>query len=148
MHFKIPSPKKIKKIQMHHRKIIFFGLLAIAITLVESCPTKAAFMTSTVVAAAKGSVKVKKDKNHNYNIQLQIKNLAEPGRLQPTKQTYVVWMVTQKDNIKNIGQLVPVVFYPVSSKHLSAPFPHLSPPRFLSPLKMMAPFSISDYRLY
>lgn len=106
MHFKIASPKKMKnRIQTHHHKIIFFGLLAFAITLIESCSTKAAFMTSTVVPAAEGSVKVKKDKNHNYKIQLQIKNLAEPERLQPSKRTYVVWMITKKDNIKNIGQL-------------------------------------------
>ena len=32
-------------------------------------------------------------------------DLAEAQRLQPTKLTYVVWMVTDREITKNIGQL-------------------------------------------
>jgi hypothetical protein len=51
-------------------------------------------------------VQVKKDKNNNYSIQIHMFNLAEVKRLDPPKQTYVVWMETDDQNIiKNIGQI-------------------------------------------
>ena len=46
-----------------------------------------------------------RDNNHNYVIQMDIMNLAEPGRLQPPKKMYVVWMVTDQKLTKNIGQM-------------------------------------------
>lgn len=73
--------------------------------LMSSCATKYAFNTSSVVPAAEGSVKVKKDKNNNYNIELDVKRLADPKRLSPAKDTYVVWMETEQNGRKNIGQL-------------------------------------------
>ncbi len=76
-----------------------------AIFSLESCARKIAFTTSTVVPAAQGSVKVKKDKNKNYNIELSVIRLADPKRLNPPKDTYVVWMETEQNGTKNIGQL-------------------------------------------
>ena len=54
--------------------------------------------------AVRGDVKVSKDKNMNYVIQVHISELAEVSRLSPPKQTYVVWMVTDQNNTKNIGR--------------------------------------------
>ena len=71
----------------------------------SSCARKVSFQTSAVVPAAKGSVKVKKDKNNNYKINISLSNLAEPERLQPSKNTYVVWMETDNNGTKNIGQI-------------------------------------------
>ena len=71
----------------------------------SSCARKVKFQNSSVVPAAKGSVKVKKDDNNNYGIKISIKNLAEPDRLQPSKHTYVVWMQTADNGTKNIGQI-------------------------------------------
>ena len=80
---------------------IFFSLL-----LLQSCnTTKYTFSTSSIVPAAEGSVKVKSDKNNNYTIDLDVMRLAEPQRLNPAKATYVVWMQTEKNGNKNIGQL-------------------------------------------
>lgn len=70
-----------------------------------SCAKKFAFGTSQVVPAAEGKVKVKKGKNDNYNISLDVIRLAEPQRLQPSKSHYVVWMETEQNGTKNIGQL-------------------------------------------
>ncbi len=87
-------------------KNIFFTIVAAMMLLYfSSCSTKASFQTSAVVPAAKGSVKVKKDKNSNYQIKISISNLAEPKRLQPSKNTYVVWMETENNITKNIGQI-------------------------------------------
>lgn len=62
-------------------------------------------MNSTVVPAAKGSVKVSKDDNNNYAIRVEVINLAEPSRLQPKRKLYVVWMVTRDSITKNLGRL-------------------------------------------
>lgn len=77
-----------------------------AIVVLQSCDTtKYVFSISPIVPAAEGLVKVKKDKNSNYNIDLDVKNLAESKRLSPAKETYIVWMETEQNGSKNIGQL-------------------------------------------
>ena len=82
-----------------------FALL-FAIVVLQSCGgTQYSFLTSTVVPAAEGSVKVKKDKNNNYGIDLHVKRLADPQRLSPAKAMYIVWMETEQSGRKNIGQL-------------------------------------------
>lgn len=82
------------------------GFVAVlALFSITSCTTKAAFLTSSVVPAARGEVKVTRDNNDNYIIELEIVNLAEPERLDPPKKLYVVWMVTEQQIIQNIGQI-------------------------------------------
>jgi hypothetical protein len=70
-----------------------------------SCATSVSFLNSSVVPAARGSVKIKRDNNKNYVIQISLTDLAEASRLQPSKVTYIVWMITDRDLTKNIGQL-------------------------------------------
>jgi len=87
-------------------KNIFFGIITIMIAfLFDSCATNNKFLNSSVVPAARGTVKIKRDHNNNYIIQLKIFNLAEVKRLQTSKMTYIVWMVTDREITKNIGQL-------------------------------------------
>lgn len=77
-----------------------------SIVVLQSCgTTRYNFSTSPVVPAAEGSVKVKKDKNSNYSINLNVKRLADPKRLSPAKEMYIVWMETEQNGRKNIGQL-------------------------------------------
>jgi hypothetical protein len=80
-------------------------LVMVAAIFLSSCARSIAFNSSSVVPAAEGKVAVKKDKNKNYAIQVKIKNLAEPGKLQPPKSTYVLWMESSESGIKNLGQL-------------------------------------------
>ncbi len=80
-------------------------LITLIIFISASCSRKMTFSTSSVVPAAQGSVKVSKDKNKNYVIKIHITDLAGVDRLQPPKQTYVVWMVTNDGITKNLGQL-------------------------------------------
>jgi hypothetical protein len=88
------------------RKKIFLGILTtMAIFSFASCSRKISFLTSSIVPAARGYVKVKKDKNKNYHIKIDISELAEVNRVQPAKQTYVVWMITDQDIKKNVGQI-------------------------------------------
>lgn len=88
------------------KKNILLGFLTIVIVvLFNSCATSVKFLNSSVVPAARGSVKIKNDRNKNYVIQISLTDLAESQRLQPSKLTYVVWMVTDRETTKNVGKL-------------------------------------------
>lgn len=84
-----------------------FGLILIGIMILSftSCTQKITFLTSSVVPAAQGYVKIKTDDNQNYDIQIQISGLAEVERLQSFKHIYVVWMETDQGVMENLGQL-------------------------------------------
>lgn len=106
-------------------KNIILGLLTIiAVFSFASCTKKVAFLSSSVVPAARGYVEVRNDKNKNYAIRIHITDLAEVQRLQPSKQTYVVWMVTDDDATKNIGQIKSSTG--IISKQLKASFATVS----------------------
>jgi len=82
------------------------ALTFIVLTMMfSSCSKKMMFSSSSVVPAAAGSVKIKSDKNKNHSIDISITNLAPPSKLTPPQSTYVVWMVTENNGAKNIGQL-------------------------------------------
>ena len=80
-------------------------LVIVMFSVFESCSTESAFLTSSVVPAAEGSIKVKKDKNDNYSINLKITRLADPSRLTPPKAVYILWVESEQNAVKNIGQL-------------------------------------------
>ena len=87
------------------RHFLFAVLSIMILMFASSCARKVSFQTSSVVPGAQGSVKLKKDNNSNYGIQIFLSNLAEPGRLTPPKSHYVVWMESDNNYIKNIGQI-------------------------------------------
>lgn len=82
------------------------ALLTTVILSVTSCSPKITFLTSSIVPAAEGVVTVKDDKNNNYLINMEITNLAAVDRLTPPKNTYVVWMETDRGSARNIGRIV------------------------------------------
>ena len=87
-------------------KKMVLGIAAMLIVLtIASCSKKVSFMTSSVVPAARGYVRVKNDDNKNYAIEIHLSDLAEVKRLQPAKNTYVIWMETDQQMTKNIGQI-------------------------------------------
>ena len=104
--------------------IFLSGATLMMICFFSSCATKATFLTSSIVPAAQGFVKVKKDKNKNYTIKIELRNLAESQQLQPSKNTYVVWMVTDDNTTQNIGQIISSSS--LLSKNLKASFETVS----------------------
>lgn len=81
--------------------LVLLGIVLIS----SSCSQKISFQNSSVVPAARGNVTLKTDKNNNNSINLTITDLAESSRLSPAKKSYIVWMVTDQNLTKNIGQL-------------------------------------------
>lgn len=96
---------KTRQISSFAKNIIFYSITLLIITALSSCATKTRFITSSIAPAAEGVVKVKKDNNQNYSINISIANLARPTDLQPPKQTYVVWMEGNLNDLRNIGQI-------------------------------------------
>jgi hypothetical protein len=86
-------------------KTIKIILLVVCMQSLQSCSKKINFLTSSTVPAARGSVKVKKDKNNNYHIDVYLINLAEVNRLQPKRNVYVLWLITNEQATINIGRL-------------------------------------------
>jgi hypothetical protein len=101
------SNKKDKSttISIIKNSFLLVTMVLSASLVLSSCATRMKFSNSPVVPAAEGSVKIKKDNNNNYKIELKLIRLAEPNRLTQPKSKYVVWMVTENDGTKNIGQL-------------------------------------------
>jgi hypothetical protein len=103
---KIINKMKTNKL-LRSPKNIFLGLLASMILFsFSSNAQKIEFLNSSIVPAAKGNVKVNTDKNNNYVIKVSVTNLAEVTRLEPSRETYVLWMVTNEDKTENVGQLI------------------------------------------
>jgi hypothetical protein len=84
--------------------VFALALSALALSF-DARAQKVSFENSSVVPGADGSVRVSRDKNKNSVINIQIKNLAEPDRLEPPRKQYIVWMVTDNDLTKNIGKI-------------------------------------------
>ena len=131
-------------------KKIGLAILATSLVLVfNSCAQKVSFLNSSVVPAARGDVKVKKDNNSNYHIEVRLSNLAEVNRLEPARQSYVVWMESGQEKAKNIGKINSSSSF--LSKRLKASFETVSavkPNKIFIPLKMMRQQNIRARRLY
>ncbi len=87
------------------KKLILLPAAFIMLFTLNSCSKKIAFGVSQAAPAAEAVAKIKKDKNKNYAIDLSVKHLASPDRLTPPRKYYVVWMVTESNGTKNIGQI-------------------------------------------
>lgn len=75
--------------------------------LLNSCGSTIQLPVSNEVPAADITVKKKQDSNDNFVITLTAENLASAIRLSPSRETYVVWIETDENGIKNVGQLNP-----------------------------------------
>jgi len=84
-------------------KKILFGAIVLFLT---SCASTAKFPVSTVTPAAEITAKMKEDKNKNFVIEVTANNMASADRLSPPNSNYIVWIVTENNGTKNIGQLI------------------------------------------
>jgi hypothetical protein len=90
------------RINLIGRNIFIVTMLMFLFT---ACAEKVAFLNSSVVPSAEGTVSIKQGNNNNYDIDLNVIRLAEPERLTPPKAVYVVWMETAQSGVQNLGQL-------------------------------------------
>src|SRR5579872_236551 len=89
-----------------HEKTFIATALALSTTLFfGGCAKTIYFENSTIEPAAVGKVKVIKDKNANYSLDVSIMHLADPKRLSPPKEIYVVWAEAPNNELKNVGRI-------------------------------------------
>lgn len=94
-----------KNLSLYLRQCLQLSLAMMLFTfLLTSCSRKFRFESSIAVPGAEGQVKVKKDHNKNYAVSVKTRNLVEPDKLAPPKSVYVIWMRTEFNGTKNIGQ--------------------------------------------
>jgi hypothetical protein len=86
-------------------KTIKHAIAGVFIVLLTSCGSSATFPTSVITPAAEIVAKTKTDKNKNTIIEVTAKNLASAERLSPPRTSYVVWISTEDNGTKNLGQL-------------------------------------------
>ena len=86
-------------------KTFIVGMIALTFIQVSATAQRVHFNASAVVPAAQGTVKVRTDKDKGYNIDISIFHLAGPQRLQPAAKTYIVWMDTERNGTKNLGEM-------------------------------------------
>lgn len=91
--------------KIYSNRIYFLasGVLLISLLFV-SCSRKISFLPSSAVPAAEGKLLIKTTDNHNYAISIRIMHLADSRRLYPPRKTYVAWIRTPDDHVRNIGQ--------------------------------------------
>jgi hypothetical protein len=80
--------------------------LGVVVLFFISCASTTKFPISDVIPAAKISAKMNQDKNKNSVIEVTARYMASADRLDPPKNNYIVWIETENNGIKNIGQLI------------------------------------------
>lgn len=94
-----------ENVPLYLRKGLQSALIILFLAFVTTgCARKFKFESSIVVPSAEGTVKIKKDRNKNYAVTVKTTHLAEAGKLTPPRNLYVVWMRTEFNGTKNIGQ--------------------------------------------
>ena len=77
-------------------KTIKMMTVAMSLLLVASCASSVKFPISPLVPAAEITAVKKKTVNKNFDIEVTANYLANPNRLSPARNFYVVWIVTDK----------------------------------------------------
>lgn len=90
----------------NHRISFIISFILLACIILPACSKTIRFTKSEFIPEARGYVKIGKVKDKKFSIRLRVRNLPGPQKLQPAKSMYVVWMDTENEGVKNIGQLV------------------------------------------
>lgn len=80
--------------------------LGTMVVLMASCTNMTRFPISTVTPAADIVAVRNQDSNDNTVIRISAKNLAAVDRIASPNKAYVVWIVTERDGVRNIGKLI------------------------------------------
>lgn len=95
---------------MNTKKIYSIPLMLIQLVLIvglnigiNSCVGTTDFLTSALIPASKGHVKLSTDNKEHYVVQIFLKHLNPIGT--SSGQCYVVWMVEKDGMTRNIGCL-------------------------------------------
>lgn len=72
---------------------------------ISACSNTTRFPVSSVAPAAEITAKTKYDEYNNKIITVNARNLASPDRVDPSSSAYVIWAESERNEIRNLGQL-------------------------------------------
>lgn len=77
--------------------------------MLSKSEVRAPLVGTSQAPGAQGTVEAREGDNGNTEIDLKVKHLAEPGKIAPGAQTYIVWARSREPNrpIQNLGALIP-----------------------------------------
>lgn len=81
------------------------ALLCIII-LITSCASITKFPVSQSVPAADITAKIKKQGKLNYLVTITANNLAASERLDPPKEIYIIWAISEAGVTRNVGYFI------------------------------------------
>lgn len=81
-------------------------VIIVIMALLTSCASTTTFPVSVSVPAADITVKTKKQGDNNYQVAIKAENLAASDRLNPPKEYYVIWAVSDAGVIRNVGHFI------------------------------------------
>lgn len=85
---------------------VFPGILATLLLFsFVSCAKKTASLSESMIPESNGQVQIKRDVNSNYVVQINLSDLENVKNLTPSKEAYVVWMLTENKITRNLGQI-------------------------------------------
>jgi anti-sigma-K factor RskA len=88
---------------MRHASVL--TLIAGLVFSVAAWAGEIPLVASSIVPAASGKVSYEHDRNGNLTLHIETKNLANPERLTPAKNAYVVWIQPRDGQPQNAGVL-------------------------------------------
>lgn len=96
-------------------------LIIMAAALFSSCATTVEFPVSDITPAAEITAEIKEQGKPNHLVTITANNLASPDRIQPPKELYVIWVVSESGVTRNVGH-----FYQVNAEKATykASFPY------------------------
>jgi len=95
-----------RKEELSMKYIILMLLVTAGTLFAAACDNKVNFTINPAVPAATAKGKVSKDRNGNTTVEFEVRNLAPPERLTPSRKFYVVWIQPPGQFPENRGELV------------------------------------------
>lgn len=87
------------------RTIRFLTIIGV-VALLASCASTVKFPVSELTPAADITAKITKQGKPNYLVTINANNLAAPTRLNPPRNIYVIWAVSENGITRNVGHFM------------------------------------------
>ncbi|RPJ60939.1 MAG: hypothetical protein EHM23_08670 [Acidobacteria bacterium] len=87
------------------KRRVFTVAVFVLLWATAGCANKTPLVSTPVVPAAVGEVKLSTDDNNNTKVKVEVKYLAPPSALSPPRNAYVVWTWTGSGNPEKQGVL-------------------------------------------
>lgn len=86
-------------------KLLTFCMSCIAFMIIASCSNTANFTVSEASPETEIKAKTRVDEDNNKVLTINAKNLESPESIDSSSRAYVVWIKTDENELRNLGEL-------------------------------------------